>query len=381
MRLLWLIDSLTLGGAESLTASFAGEARRRGWELTVAFLKRLGDNAYEDAVRRTGVPVVHLEAKNLRDFRAYLRLRRLLRSEGFDVVHAHLAYASIWGACAASGAGVPLVATLHAAPERVGALSREGLRQKLLVALLARRAARVVAVSEALARTWIDRGLPAESIEVIHNGIDLSDFAPASRDRDDLRRELDLPLNAPVLTTVTALRPGKGLEDLLDAFARLLRERPQAVLVVAGDGPLGESLELEARELGLGDSVRWLGLRRDVPRILAASDVFVLPSRWDAFPTAVLEAMAAGVPVVATRTGGIPEMVESPVHGLLTPPGDVSALEQAVSKLLALDPADRTDFGRRGRRRVAESFSLEAWGDRLETLYRRVGRGGDGGRS
>ena len=380
MRLLWLIDSLTLGGAESLTVSFAQEARRRGWELTVAFLKRLGDNAYEDAVRETGVQVVHLDSKNLRDLRAHGRFRRLLEDGGFDVVHAHLAYASIWGGWAAPGAGVPLVATLHAAPAEASLFSREGLRQRLLVALLARRAARVVAVSTALARTWIDRGLPAECVQVVPNGIDLSRFEEAPGERSGLSRELGLPEEAPVLVTVSALRPGKGLGDLLEAFARVLVERPEGVLVIAGDGPLREPLEQRARELAIDGSIRWLGLRRDVPRLLAAADLFVLPSRWDAFPTAVLEAMAAGLPVAATRTGGIPDMVEDGAHGLLTPPGDVAALTRALAKLLALDPEERARFGRRGRKRVEERFSLEAWGDRLEALYGRVQRTG-GGRS
>jgi glycosyltransferase involved in cell wall biosynthesis len=378
MRPLWLIDSLTAGGAEALTAAVAGEARRRGWRLTVAFLKRLGDDGYEAAVRATGVPVVHLAARHLRDAAAYRRLARLLRAGGFDLVHAHLAYASIWGAVAAPRAGLPLVATLHVAPPRVPPLSREGLRQRLMRGLLARRAARVVAVSRALADTWIDAGLPAGRLEVVHNGIDVAAYEPAADGAVDVRRELALPAGAPVLATVTVLRAGKGSEVLLEAFAALRRDHPAAVLVVAGDGPLRPALEARAAELGLGGAVRWAGFRRDVPQLLAAADLFVLPSRWDAFPTAVLEAMAAGLPVVASHTGGIPEMVEDGVTGLLVPPGDAPALAAALSGLLAAATGRRAEMGRRGRERAGAHFSLAAWADRLEALYRAVAGGGGG---
>lgn len=379
MRVLWLIDSLTVGGAESLTAAIAGEARRRGWELTVAFLKRLGDNAYEETVRAAGVPVVHLAAKNLRDVAAYRRLGRLLGSGGFDVVHAHLAYASIWAALAASAVGVPLVATLHVAPEPVPLLSREGLRRRLLVALLARRAARVVAVSRALAETWAEAGLPAARLTVVHNGVDLSRFEGAAADRDEVRRRLGIAAGAPLVATVTVLRPGKGLPDLLAALARLRAEWPEAVLVVAGEGPLGPALRRRAVELGVDGSVRWAGFCRDVPRLLAAADLFVLASRWDAFPTALIEALAAGVPVVATRTGGIPEIVDDGGDGVLVPPGDVPALARALSGLLAASAEERSAMGERGRLRARRHFSLAAWGDRLEALYRRVAAEAAGG--
>ena len=370
MRVLWLIDSLTLGGAEALVPAFARAVDARAVELHVAFLKSLGGNPFEAELRALGIPTTHLGARHLRDLGALRRLLRLLRRERFDLVHAHLTYASIFGALAARAAGIPCVATLHTAPVDGGAWSADALRERLLGAVLRRWCRAVVLVSEAARAQHAERGrLPAGRMQVVHNGVDVDAFAGGRR--DETRRALGLAAGQPALLTVSALREGKGLEVLLRAMPLLLRARPDARLLVAGEGTLRPRLEAQAADLGIARAVSWLGLRRDVADLLAAADVFVLASRQDAFPTVLLEAMAAARPVVATSVGGIPEIVADGQTGLLVEPGDPEALAAAVGGLVA-DPRIASALGRAGAARARAHFSTARWTERLLRLYREV---------
>ncbi|HEX5759217.1 MAG TPA: glycosyltransferase family 4 protein [Thermoanaerobaculia bacterium] len=383
LRLLWLIDSLAAGGAEALAATFAAAVDPRRVRLHVACLKSLGGNPFEAELRARGVPVTLLGARNLRDLAAFRRLLALLRRERIELVHAHLAYAALWGALAAPRVGVPLVATLHLPPEEPSEhppWSREGVRQRLLGRALDRRAAAVVAVSEAVRRAHLERGrIRAEKLVVAHNGVDAAAFRPpAAAQRRELRarvrRELGLPPEALVAITVSVLRPGKGIEVLLAAARDVAAALPEARFVVAGDGPLRAALEVGAREAGVEELLRWIGFRRDVAELLAASDLFVLPTLADALPTALLEAMAAGLPVVASAVGGVPEVVEDGETGVLVPPGDAAALAHAVAALLPR-PERRAAMGERGLRRVEERFSVERWVERLGRIYEGALRG------
>lgn len=370
MRVLWLIDSLTLGGAEALVGSFAHAAPAHGLELHVAFLKRIAGNPFEEELRSSGVPLHFLDARNLRDRAAFGRLLALLARGGFDVLHAHLAYASIWAAHAGARAGVPVVATLHVAPEAAPPWSREAVRRRLLVRALRRRAAAVLAVSAAVREAWAGHGLPPASVEVVPNGVDVAGLAaPRPKARARLRAELGVAGGAPLLLAVAALREGKGLETLIAALGSLAETATAPSCAVAGDGPLRGELERFSAERGA--SIHWLGLRRDVPDLLAAADLFVLPSERDALPTVLLEAMAAGLSVVATSVGGIPEIVDDGESGVLVAPGDAAALAAALREL-AGDPEARRRLGAAGQRRARERFALDAWAARLETLYRSV---------
>jgi glycosyltransferase involved in cell wall biosynthesis len=379
IRLLWLIDSLTAGGAEALTVPFARALYREdrgggpgaGARLEVAFLKSLGGNPFEAELRDIGVPVTGLDARNLRDAAAFRRLLRLLRERRYDLVHAHLAYASIWGLLAGRLTGTPVVVTLHVRPPDDPPWSREGLRRWLLVAAANRWAGRVLAVSGAVRDAWAAVGLLRERLVVVNNGVEPGRPGDGADAAEAVRRELRVPGDAPLVVTVSVLRPGKGLEVLLAAVPAVLAEHPRARFAVVGDGPERRRLEERAAAAGLGEAVAWTGFRQDVPTLLVAADLFVLPSRDDAFPTVLLEAQAAGVAVVASRAGGIPEIVEDGATGLLVPPGDAAALARALSALLA-DPAARRRLAEAGRRRVGERFSTGAWLARLEAVYGEV---------
>jgi glycosyltransferase involved in cell wall biosynthesis len=366
MRVLWLIDSLNLGGAEALVPAFARAVHGRA-DLHVAFLKSLGGNPFEAVLRGLGVPLKHLRSRNLRDVAAFRRLLRLVREGRFDVLHAHLTYAATWGALASRITGVPCVATLHTGPVEGPAWSAHSVRERLLAFALNRWCSAVVLVSEAARAQHALRGrLAGHNVCVIHNGVEVDAFASGQRQR--VRAELGLSGGQPALLSVSALRKGKGLEVVLRAMGLLAARWPGLRLLVAGEGALRARLEQQARELGVESQVRWLGLRHDVADLLAASDVFVLASREDAFPTVLLEAMAAGRPVAATRVGGIPEIVAEGETGLLVGPGDPEALAEAIDALL-LDPARAAALGEAGRLRARSHFSTTLWVQRLLGLY------------
>lgn len=369
-RVLWLTDSLTLGGAEALSVAFARARDPDRIDLRVAFLKSLGGNPFEAELRSSGVAPTNLGARNLRDVGAFRRLLALLRTEGIEVVHAHLAYASIWGCLAGALARVPVVVTFHVAPSTDPLWSREGLRRVLRIRLANALARRAVAVSGAVRVAWGREGLDRDKVEVIHNGVALEALPtdPTPRAGIGLREELGIDPDSRIVLTVSVLRSGKGMPDLLSAIARLVAAGEDVTLLLAGDGPLHEELERRLGAEELRDRVHLLGFRRDVPSLLATADVFALPSRWDALPTALLEAMAAGLPVVATETGGIPEIVEDGVSGLLVPPGDPGRLAEALERILG-DPVLARRLGEGARERVRRDFSRERWCERLSALY------------
>lgn len=369
VRLLWLIDSLTLGGAESLVGPFARALDPRRFRLQVAFLKRIAGNPFEEHVRAQGVACLGLEARNLRDLGALRRLVRLVRAGSIDLIHAHLTYAAIFGLLAGRITGRPCLVTLHTAPPNPR-WSRSYLRERLLCALIGRWGNGAVAVSDWVREAYAPY-LGAAKLTVVHNGVELEAFAVAEGAREATRAALGLAPGTRAVLTVSVLREGKGLDVLLRAATAVATQVPEAVFLVAGDGPLRPALEAAARSAGLAERVRWLGFRRDVPQLLAAADLFLLPSLEDAFPTALLEAMAAGRAVVATRAGGIPEIVEHGRTGRLVAPADAPALALAVAELL-LRGEERAAMGEAGRRRVRRDFSTTAWRERLTALYEAV---------
>lgn len=368
-RVLWLIDSLTMGGAESLALEFASVSRSAGIELHVCCLGTIEGNRMESELRDRGVPCTNLGARNLRDLAAFRSLLRLLRRDRPDLIHAHLRYASIWGALASRIEGVPMIATLHLMPDDAEPWSAGGVRERLACWLLDRFSAGVIAVSRAVGEAYVKTGrLDARKLRVVHNGVNGRFIDEARRSGAELRRELGLDDDALVISTVSVLRPGKGVDVLIDAVPAILAQVARARVLVAGDGSEREALAQRVRERGLSRCVRLLGYRRDVPRVLAASDLFVLPSHQDAFPTVLLEAMAAGLPVVASAVGGVVEIVSPDETGTLVPPGDSRALGAAIVAL-AKAPQTRRRMGDEARRRAARLFSIEAWCARLLRAY------------
>jgi glycosyltransferase involved in cell wall biosynthesis len=378
IRLLWLLDTLGIGGAEGLAVPFARSLDPSRFQLSVACHGRLEDSGVERELRRLGVPLFEVGARNLRDRAAFRRLAELVRREQIQVVHAHLTYSAVWSALLSRSTGVPSFASLHVAPAATREFRKTlrfrlatDVRDRLMRFVLNRWSNGVIAVSQALRQTYLEGGgLRPEKVQVVHNGIELGRF---QRDRAETRarleRELDIPPGVPILVTVSVLRPAKGIEVLLET----VRLVPNALFLIVGGGPKEEEFRALAAQSGVSERVRFAGFRTDVDALLAGCDVFVHPSLADAFPTVLLEAMAAGLPVVASRVGGIPEIVQPGVTGELVPPGDPHALAAALNALLA-DRSTMARMSAAAQERAQREFSAEAWLARLGELYEQVAR-------
>lgn len=363
-KLLWLIDSLNVGGAETLAISFVRRYDREKFELTIAYLQSIAGSAIQQQLEDAGIRLVPLHARNLRDVSAFRRLLRFLREEKIDVVHAHLTYSATWASLASRLTGIPSIATLHVAPP--SGRDRRALRDRLMRFVVNRWATLVVMVSDALKNDYVAAGgLSAKKMRTVHNGIELQRF---ERDRAECRarlgRELQIPEASLVVVTVSVLREGKGIEVLLDAATRV----PEARFLIVGDGAKRDEWKQLATRLGVAGRVHWAGHRSDVDALLAGCDLFVHPSLADALPTVLMEAMAARLPVVASNVGGIPEIVEVEATGRLVPPGDPARLAAEITDLLR-DPVRRDRMGAHARVVAEKRFSTDSWIARLERVY------------
>ena len=322
-----------------------------------------------------GIPTLPSRIDGKWDLRAALRLAGHVRAEGAPLLHTHIRRADLMGALAARLARpTRAIVTLHG-PICVDEAGRDrfGLSERVYAGVLRRGVDAVIAVSEATRREAIERlGCPPAHVTHVVNGIDLARFR--------------VPVDAAAARAAAGLRPGesaigmvsrfvaegshmKGHPALLHAFARLAPAHPAAVLVLVGDGESRPAIAALAERLGLAARVRFLGHRDDVPALLPALHAIVLPSRGEGLPRALVEAMAAGVPAVGTRAGGIVELLADGA-GLLVDVGDVEGLAGALGRLLA-DPALRAELGARGRER-AQRHDAAAMCRATERVYRRV---------
>lgn len=357
---LMVVDSLQMGGAERHAADLAIALHRRGVAVVVACS---AGGFLAGAIERAGIEVCVLGSRQVKRRLGLLlawRLRRLIHHRHVRLVHAHMYAGGAAGALALVGSGLPLVRTEHSEASWRG-------RWATLVGRLAyRRTAHIIAVSAPIRQRLVERdGVPAERVTVI----------PCAMPQDCPRQPSPaLPETLggrPLVGVVARLQPEKGVDVLLRAASRIVDRRPECTLVVMGDGPLRAMLEAQAARLGLAGHVHFLGFRPDVPALLPLLEVLVVPSLSEGAPLVVLEAMAAGVPVVASATGGIPDQIRHEEDGLLVPPGDDAALAAAVLCLLE-DPALARRYGEAGRRKVEQEFGFEEMVDRIEGIYQRV---------
>jgi glycosyltransferase involved in cell wall biosynthesis len=361
LRVLTLVDKPTVtGGAERLAAVVAMKLDPARFESVLCASRQTDEPLLDRELEEAGIGVLALGRRSTLDLLAWRPLVSVLR-DGVDVVHAHMFGSNVWGTVLGRLSGVPVVV----AHEHTWSFQGRPLRRFLDRELVARWADVFVAVSDEDRRKMIEvEGVDPAKIRVISNGIP----SPANGAVTDVRAELGIESGVPVLGVVCELRAQKALEVLFEAAALLLVEFPTLKVLVAGDGPERARLEEGARRLGVADTVLFLGIRRDVPAVLAAVDVAVLSSDYEGSPLSVMEYMAAAKPVVSTRVGGVPELVREDVHGLLVEPRDPEALAEAVTRLLR-DPALAKRLGAEGRQRQQREFSLEAMVRRIEDLY------------
>jgi glycosyltransferase involved in cell wall biosynthesis len=354
ITVLFVNTDLRVGGQESALVEIMRGFDREKIRPVVACLKEAGELA--SRVRAAGIPLYCDLLSSKFDVRVLPRLVRIIRRERVRVVCTVGSGDKLfWGRLAGFVARVDgIVATLHKTRSADGRPVVEPLNRLLTPITDA-----FVAVARGAAEYLIhEEGLPRSKVHVIYNGVDLDRFSGAGR--ASARAELGLAHDAPVAVHVAQLRPEKGHDVLLDAAAIVAGRIPAVRFLLVGDGPLRATIEARVRDLGLERTVTLLGIRHDVPHVLAAADVALLPShaRVETFPNSILEAMASGLPIVASRVGSLDEMVEDRVNGYLLPAGDAPALAQAIFELLS-DPVRASQMGASARARVGEHFTRE----------------------
>ena len=359
LRLLMVVDSLDVGGAERHVVDLVLALQREGHAVTVACSVSGSLAESLEAARIPVRPLVGWIVKRRVSLPYALGLRKLLRENRFDLVHAHVYASAAASALATVGTGTPLVVTEH-----TEALW-QGTNGRLFSFWMYHRVARVIAVSAAIRRRLIERdGVPPAKITVVPNSV-----PPVWGLRGDA-----LPLPAelgegPVVGVVARLQPEKGVTNFVTAAARVAKEFSAARFVVVGDGPLREELFALAEDLGVRERFLFLGFRPDAQALIKLMDVVAVPSVSEGTPLVVLEAMAAGVPVVASEVGGIPDQIRHGHEGILVPPADSRALGDALLDLLR-DPERARRMGEAGRLRAGTEFGHENMVRRVEGIYR-----------
>lgn len=366
MRILFLIDNLRPGGAQKALLAIASALKSDGWEPVVWCLG--GTSEIEKSFAERGVPVVGRHARMWRIALQPLALARYMRHEKVDVLQTFLFHSDVAGRVAARVAkGI----RRRNPPYVVSSVRASNVRNHWWQFMLARATARWADAFSSVSWRSLqfasdNEGVVLDRARVIPNGIDLAAWKMPPR--DEARRMLDVEPDDFVVLAVGRLHKQKGHKYLLQAAAEVLKEKPNALFLIAGYGPLLAKLERRARKLGIAERVRFLGYCKEVDALLAAADLFVLPSLWEGMSNAILEAMAAEKPVVATAVDGNVEQVVEGETGLLVPPADPRALSEAILRV-ARDPVLAECMGRAGRSRVEEQFSMEKMIESTRRLY------------
>jgi glycosyltransferase involved in cell wall biosynthesis len=357
LRVLGLVDSISsIGGAERVAASLARELDPERFDRMLCVTRRASAPTLEEELRTAGVTLVELERRVTLDVPAWRRFVQFVRRERVDIIHAHMFGSNIWGTVLGRLARVPVVIAHEHGWSYDGRPARRFLDREVV----ARGADAYIAVSE-YDRSQMVRveRIPPRRIHVVPNGI-----PPLVSTGHDVRAELGLSTSAAVVGTVCELRREKALEVLIDAAAQL----PAVNVLIVGDGPEEPNLRAHVDAAGVGNRVHMLGRRTDVGDVLASLDVAVCCSDFEAAPLSVMEYMAAGLPVVATRVGGLPDLVREGETGLFVGPRDSTALADAIKGLLE-SPSERRRLGAAARERQRAEYDFAHFVGRMEQLY------------
>jgi len=358
-----LISGLEVGGAETEMVQLSEELGERGWTVRVVTL--LPPTGLAERLRAGGIEVSGLAMTRGRpSLRGVLKLRRRLAQWRPDVLHSHMFHANILAR---------LVRKLVRVPAQISTaqnIDEGGPWRERLYRWTDRWADLTTQVSEAGAERYLARGLVAAGkMRVVRNSVDPDKFAHQPGARLQIREELDLGDRFAWLA-VGHVEPQKDYPNMLRAFAEGKETQGDSRLLIAGRGSQLDEMTRLAADLGVEEQVSFLGMRGDIARLLSAADGFLMSSAWEGTPLALLEATAAGLPAVATAVGGNAEVVVDGEGGWIVPPGDSSALAEAIRRMVALPRAQRRQFGQRARARTLEKYSLTRTVDRWEEIYR-----------
>lgn len=363
MRIGHLIESDGPGGAERVLVHLARSLTDLD-TYNVVFLPLNGEGWIKEELAGSGVRIEYFDLEKPLSWRCVTELAEAFKRHQLNVTHGHEFTMSVYGAWASRLAGIGNLFTMHGSQYYAQKMTRR-LAMRSAVAM----SSSVVAVSETV-RAQLSKDLWVRRSQVQHipNGV------PFREGHSGLRRELGLNWDTPLLITVGNLYPVKGQRYLLDAFAEVRKQHPDVHLAIAGRGELDAPLRARAEELGVGDAFHLLGLRSDIPDILSEGDIFVLPSLSEGLPLAILEAMFAGLPIIASAVGEIPTVLEDGKSGMLVPPGETDALTDAIRALLK-NPGQAVVYGDRAKSRATQDYCVDGMVAKYATLYRKAGKG------
>ena len=372
-------DELQLGGTSNYVKLLAPRVRDYGYEVRVSMGLSSRTQDLQMSLLSAGIPVDDVDTS----MRGGSPTNRLLtaysyfRRQRFDIAHFMLPW---WNACGFGILGAWLagvsgrVATYHAVPDVLQApLDSDTLNflQRWKYALTHRCVSKAIAVSGVNRKRLIDNGFySSERVCVVRNGIDINAFG-STMDKSGLRRQLSLSKSAFLITVIGYLEQVKGHSYFLEALQGIVVRHPNVVALLVGDGVLRKTLEIQVQDYNLSDSVIFTGWRNDVPRILSASDLLVLPSLSEGFPLSILEAMASGLPVVASDVGGISEAVIDGETGVLVQPASSHALEVAITNLLE-QPELLSYMGKAGRERALAKYDVSRMVNDICHVYKQI---------
>ena len=368
LRVLHVITEIDRGGAENHLFDLVKHQRRSGMTVTIAYL--CGKGYWKVPLEALGAEVHPLWLQFYGELKPLVRLRRLIRGTEFDLVHAHLPPAELYVRLALLGISrkaLPFVITKHN-QERFWA----GPGKRILGRWVARRADRLITISEAVKAYMSGSGLGVDRrhLETIYYGIDAARFAESPRAAaTSLRRRWGIADNELAIGFVGRLVPQKDIGTLIRGFALFAARFAHAKLVIVGSGPLDEELRRIAEELRISGRIVWAGFRDDIATVISAFDIFALTSIYEGLGLVLLEAMASGLPIVATRVGAIPEVVADGETGVLVAPGRPNELATAFHNLS--DSSRQAQFGAAGRARVMREFTLEKMYRETDAVYDR----------
>ena len=368
LTILQLISSNGYFGGENVLVQLASEIKKRnGCRSMVGVFHNFRNPHLEvaEVCQKNNIETHILPCKGRFDAKAVMRLRRFIRENKIDILHSHGYKADLYAFLANFGLSVSQVSTCH---NWLGDEARMKC-YAVLDRLFLRKFNKIIAVSENIKEKVIESGVSPKKVTIIQNGISMGPF-DARPSGKDIRKELGITDGAPVIGTVGRLSSEKGHRMLLLAAKAVFEQIPGAVLIIVGDGPLKIPLQREFNS----SPIIFTGIRNDVPDVYRGMDLFVLPSFTEGFPMVILEAMASKLPIVATRVGEVPTLVNGE-NGILVEPGDVEGLKQALLYMLKNQLTAR-EMGQKGYQRVREHFSSERMAGDYMGVYRSIASGG-----
>ncbi|NPV93437.1 MAG: GT4 family glycosyltransferase PelF [Firmicutes bacterium] len=370
IKLVQVIGGGEVGGAEEHVLALLTRLNRKYFEPYLICLCR---GPFAALAREKGVPTTEIIMQHKLDLTTVPRIRSFIKENQLDLVHTHGVRANLVARLAARLEGRPVVTTVHSALRYDYTSRLEATIAGFISRLTTPLADRIIAVSEAVRADLVASGARNERIITIYNGLDFSRFSDA-RPADIVRRELGLAPDQLIVALIGRLHPVKGHVYFFQAAAEVLKQLPDVRFLAVGDGPLREELKQLVCDLGIAEQVIFTGYYSDIKNILGTIDILCLPSLMEGLPLVVLEAMYFGKPAVASRVGGIPEVVADGQTGLLVPPQDAAALARGLLRLLS-DADLRRRLGEAGQA-LAQQFSIDNMVKRTEELYTQVLRGG-----